>query len=115
MKTGNIHVLDGDGGVRIEGALSAGGEFAPVSGGGIETRIGAVDRVRSADQRSRERAAAGEREGANSLGADGVLFEAVDAVFLDGVVQECERVTVVEEANTGTQHPTTAAVRLPRD
>ena len=115
VEAGDVHVLDGDGGVGIERTLHAGGEFAGVGGRGVEAGVGAIDGVREAIDRRGQRAAAGEREDADGVGADGVLFEAVDAVLLNGIVQEGERIAVVEEAGAGAEDPRAAAVRLPGD
>ena len=84
---------------------------------GVESKLGVgpVKRARDAIDGSGQRAAAGEREDADGVGADGVLFEAVDAVFLNGIVQERQRIPVIEEAGAGAENPPAPAVRLPGD
>jgi len=71
--------------------------------------------VREKIDRRGQDAAAGEREDAESVGAGGVLFEAMNAILLNGFVQVGERIAIVEDAGSGAEDPRAAAAGLPGD
>jgi hypothetical protein len=115
VKARNIHIFDGESGIRVQSALYTGGEFAGIGWGRIERRIGAINRTRNAVERRCQRTTARELERANGGRACQVLLERVDSVLLDGIVLKGERVAVVKHSRAGTEHPWTAAAGMPRN
>ncbi len=96
MKTPHPGVLGGDVSVRVQGLFEACGELAAIGGrkigGGL---IGGVWEIRKWGGGS-----GSSQKCKSHLGvqADRILFEAIDPVLLDGIVQKAEWKTVVEES-----------------
>src|SRR5689334_11174463 len=112
MESCDIHVLYGNSCVGVDGALRADGELSSVRGRGIKIWIGAVDRTRDTVEWTGERARPGQRERTDSITANSVLFEGVDSIFLNGIVQKRQRVSIIKQPSPRAEHPWTTAIRL---
>ena len=97
--------------VRPQAAFQPSCQFLAVGRGKID--IGAIDRWQHVRDRSRQRIPSGTNQGFCGRGTHDILFEPLPAIFLDGIVQESEWVTIKEQTIAGADYKGRIAVGMP--
>src|SRR5437899_1708585 len=102
MEAADPVVLERQPGVDPQASFHAARQLAAV--GGREVGVGHINGWLYSRQRSGQRAPAREIERGGRGGARQVLLEAAGSILLYGVIEEGERVSVMEQAESGAQH-----------
>ena len=94
MKPAHRGVFHGELGLAPEAVFEPPGNLAAVSG--REVRIGPVAGGGKAVDGSSKRRSTAEGQHSHGVLAHQILLESRDAVFLNAIVEECQRIAVVE-------------------